>query len=40
LKHCEAEIALGDKIMFVPSEERVQQLANGPLQGKAFIAYD
>jgi hypothetical protein len=40
LKHCEAEIALGDKIMFVPSEERVQQLVNGPLQGKAFIAYD
>ena len=40
LKHCEAEIALGDKIVFVPSEERVQKLVNGPLQGKAFIAYD
>jgi hypothetical protein len=40
LKHCEAEIALGDKIIFVPSEDRVQKLVNGPLQGKAFIAYD
>ncbi|NBS77040.1 MAG: hypothetical protein EBT28_06385 [Betaproteobacteria bacterium] len=40
LKHCEAEIALGDKMMFIPSEEAVQKLVNGPLQGKAFIAYD
>ena len=40
LKHCEAEIALGDKMVFIPSEEGVQKLVNGPLQGKAFIAYD
>jgi hypothetical protein len=40
LKNCEAEIALGDKIVFIPSEEGVQNLINGPLQGKAFIAYD
>jgi DNA polymerase III alpha subunit len=40
LNHCEAEIALGDKMMFIPSEEAVQKLVNGPLQGKAFIAYD
>jgi hypothetical protein len=40
LQHCEAEISLGDKMVFVPSEEGVQKLVNGPLQGKAFIAYD
>jgi hypothetical protein len=40
LEHCETEIALGDKVVFVPSEERVHNLINGPLQGKAFIAYD
>ena len=40
LQHCEAEILLGDKIVFVPSEERVQKLVTGPREGKAFIAYD
>ena len=40
LQHCEAEILLGDKIVFVPSEEHVQRLVTGPLEGKAFIAYD
>jgi DNA polymerase-3 subunit alpha len=40
LKHCEAEILLGDKIVFVPSEEQVQKLVTGSLEGKAFIAYD
>ncbi len=40
LQHCEAEILLGDKIVFIPTEERVQKLVTGPLEGKAFIAYD
>ena len=40
LKHCEAEILLGDKIVFIPTEERVQKLVTGPLEGKAFIAYE
>ena len=40
LQHCEAEILLGDKIVFIPTEERVQKLVTGPLEGKAFIAYE
>ena len=40
LPHCEAEILLGDKIVFIPTEERVQKLVTGPLEGKAFIAYE
>ena len=40
LPHCEAEILLGDKIAFIPTEERVQKLVTGPLEGKAFIAYE
>jgi hypothetical protein len=27
-------------MMFIPTEEAVQKLGNGPLQGNAFIAYD
>ena len=40
LQHCEAEILLGDKIVFIPTEERVQKLVTGPFEGKAFIAYE
>jgi DNA polymerase III subunit alpha len=40
LQHCEAEILLGDKIVFIPTEERVKKLVTGPLEGKAFIAYE
>ena len=40
LQHCEAELLLGDKIVFMPTEAQVQKLVTGPLEGKAYIAYN
>jgi hypothetical protein len=40
LPHCEAQIVLGDNVIFVPTEEAVDKLSKGSLGGNAFIAYE
>jgi hypothetical protein len=36
----EAEMALSERAMFIPTDEAVQKLLTGPMQGHAFISYD
>jgi len=38
--NCEAEMALSERAMFIPTDEAVQKLLTGPMQGHAFISYD
>jgi len=40
MKHCEAEIMLGEDVIFVPTQESLDQLATVFLEGNAFIAYE
>jgi DNA polymerase-3 subunit alpha len=40
MKHCEAEIVLGDDVIFMPTQESLDNLATVSLGGNAFIAYE
>ena len=40
LNHCAAEMALGDGVLFVPSDASMHKIAAGNLKDRASIAYD
>ncbi len=40
LNHCEAEIALSDKVIFTPTDVSMNKLAGAGFKNRAFIAYD